>query len=210
MTNYEVSKKTYPPGEHKPAGVVSSGGLAWSCWFLPYIEETNLHDRMSYKVDMRDPPNCLPDLTGPANTLVSTYLCPSMSTHQFNRDIGRLTDFNGNGIYDPSTGEGLACIDYIGVSGPGENVMNMLTGKVYGDNRGMLLNLSSGGPCLGTAPECNAKRISVRNVTDGTSHTIIVAECSGRGVEDNNGDPPGGENFNASTVPGPARVTSAR
>jgi prepilin-type N-terminal cleavage/methylation domain-containing protein/prepilin-type processing-associated H-X9-DG protein len=196
MTNYEVSKKTYPPGEHKPAGVVSSGGLAWSCWFLPYIEENNLNDRMDYKVDMRDPPNWQPDLTGPANSLISTYLCPSTGRRQTRRDDnGRLTDFDGNGVLDPNTGEGLGCIDYIGVSGPGENVINPLTTKKYGDNRGVLLNLASGGPCLGSAPECNAKRVSVRNITDGTSHTIIVAECSGRGVEDKNGDAPDGEDF---------------
>jgi prepilin-type processing-associated H-X9-DG protein len=58
------------------------------------------------------------------------------------------------------------------------------------------LNLASGGPCFGTASECSAKKISVRNIPDGTSHTIIVAECSGRGVADSNGDKTGGENYN--------------
>jgi prepilin-type processing-associated H-X9-DG protein len=66
----------------------------------------------------------------------------------------------------------------------------------YGDNRGVLLNLSSGPSCGGTPYECFAKTIAMRNITDGTSHTIVVAECSGRGVADTNGDLPGGQDFN--------------
>jgi prepilin-type N-terminal cleavage/methylation domain-containing protein/prepilin-type processing-associated H-X9-DG protein len=196
MTNYEISKKTYPPGEHKPAGVSTGGGLAWSCWFLPYIEEQNLHALMDFKKDMRVEPNWKPDLTGPTNTPISTYLCPSMASHQNRRgDNGRLTDFNNNGIYQSGSGEGMGCIDYIGVSGPAQNVKNRMTGLPYGDNRGVLLNLASGGPCFSNTTECNAKRITARNVSDGLSHTIIVAECSGRGVADSNGDAPGGENI---------------
>jgi prepilin-type processing-associated H-X9-DG protein len=93
------------------------------------------------------------------------------------------------------SGEGMGCIDYIGISGPGTNVVNHVTGDAYGDNRGILLNLESGGPCLGMAPECRAKTVPLRKITDGTSQTILVGECSGRGVEDSNGDRPGGESF---------------
>ena len=89
----------------------------------------------------------------------------------------------------------MGAIDYVGIEGPAKNIINAATGQAYGDNRGMLLNLSSGPPCLGSAPECQAKTISVRSITDGTSHTMIVGENSGRGVGDSNGDAPGGENF---------------
>lgn len=194
MTNYEVSRKHYPPGQHKPAGVKTSGALSWSCWFLPYIEEGGLYGLMDLKKDMRKLPNWNEALTGPTNTPVPVYLCPSMARHQARRNESHLTDFNDNGKYDPGSGEGMAAIDYIGVSGPSENIQNPAKRDIYGDNRGVLLNLASGGNCLGTAPECNSKTISVRRITDGTSHTIIVAECSGRGIADSNGDLPGGEN----------------
>ncbi|MGD9720747.1 MAG: DUF1559 domain-containing protein [Pirellulales bacterium] len=201
MTNYETSKKHFPPGEYKPAGVPTSGGLGWSCWFLPYIEEGSLFDLMDLKKDMRSPPNWLVDAngqpSGPTNTPISTYLCPSMATHQTHRGLdGRLTDFNNNGTYQSGSGEGLGAIDYIGVSGPASTAVNASKNVAYGDNRGVLLNMASGGPCFGTADECSGKTISVRNITDGTSHTIVVAECSGRGVHDSNGDSPGGTNFN--------------
>ncbi len=64
----------------------------------------------------------------------------------------------------------------------------------YADNRGILLNIDSGPPCIKTSMECRAKAIAIRSIPDGTSHTIIVAECSGRGIYDSNGDAPGGTN----------------
>lgn len=193
MINFHDSKKHFPPGQWKPAGVPTSGALAWSAWFLPYIEEQNLHDLMDFKKDMRVPPNWQADLSGPVNTLIPTYLCPSTARHQTHRDNeGRLIDFNGNNIFD-TLGEGMACIDYMGISGPQPEVINAARGEDYGDNRGILLNLASGPLCWGTIPDCYSKTISIRNITDGTSRTIIIGECSGRGVEDSNGDKPGAD-----------------
>jgi prepilin-type N-terminal cleavage/methylation domain-containing protein/prepilin-type processing-associated H-X9-DG protein len=196
MVNFEISKKHYPPGEFKPAGVPTGGGLAWSAWFLPYIEEQNLHQQLNFKIDMRVEPNWKADLTGPANSAIPTYLCPSMSRHQTQRGLeGRLTDFNNDGKYQSGVGEGLGAIDYIGISGPAKSVINYVTGLRYDDNRGVLLNLDSGGPCR-SANQCSALPITVRKIIDGTSKTMLVAECSGRGVSDSNGDLPGSENFN--------------
>jgi prepilin-type N-terminal cleavage/methylation domain-containing protein/prepilin-type processing-associated H-X9-DG protein len=197
MTNYETVKKSYPPGELKPAGVPTGGSLGWSTWFLPYIEEQSLFALMDLKRDMRATPNWQADLSGPTNTPIAVYLCPSMSRHQNRRGTeGRLTDFNNNGIYQENSGEGLGAIDYMGVIGPGSNVINVVSGKKYGGQRGILLELASGGPCFGTAQECSSKKITLRNISDGLTNTILVVECSGRGVADTNGDLPGGENIN--------------
>jgi len=197
MLNFEKARRTFPPGEFKPAGVNTNGALAWSVWFLPYIEESNLYGQMDFKKDIRMEPNWKADLTGPVNTIIPVYLCPSMARRQTRREMdGRLGQFNNDGIYNPGSGEGMACIDYMGISGPGSRVTHPQVGVMYGGERGMLLNMDSGGPCLGTAPQCSAKTIPMRKVTDGTSHTILVGECSGRGVEDSNGDKPGGESFN--------------
>jgi prepilin-type N-terminal cleavage/methylation domain-containing protein len=193
MINFHDSKKHFPPGQWKPAGVQERGALAWSAWFLPYIEEQSLYDLMDFKRDMRQPPNWKADLTGPVNTIISTYICPSTARHQSHRDDQhRLIDFNNNGIYD-SSGEGMACIDYMGISGPHFDLINPVTGMAYGDNRGILLNLASGPLCWGSTPDCYSKTIPIKKITDGTSHTIVVGECSGRGVEDNNGDLPGAD-----------------
>ncbi len=196
MMTFENSKKHFPPGEWKPAGLPISGGLAWSAWFLPYIEEQNLFELINLKIDLRKEPNWAADLSGPTNTPIPVYLCPSMARHQTVRtEDGRLGDFNGDGVFQTGTGEGLGAIDYIGIEGPASSAIHPTTGVRYGDNRGVLLNRNSGPPCLGTAYECKAKTIAIRNITDGLSQTIIVAECSGRGVEDSNGDLPGGMNY---------------
>ena len=203
ILNFEGAKKHFPPGEWKPPGAVASGGLAWSAWFLPYIEEKAIFDQMDLKTDMRQPPNWQADLTGPVNQIISVYLCPSMAQHQRVREQGRLGDMNGDGSFLAGSGEGMGAIDYIGCSGPASSAfhpyqvdpVNPALHAKYGDNRGMLLRLDSGGPCLGSAPECSAKTIQARQVTDGLTYTMIVAECSGRGVEDSNGDLSGGESY---------------
>jgi len=195
MTNFETVKKHYPPGEWKPAGVVESGGLAWSAWFQPYIEEEAIFDQIDFTKDMRRIPNWQPDLTGPVNQAIPVYLCPSMARHQRVRDGSRLGDFNGDGSFLEGSGEGMGAMDYIGCGGPGNSVRNPLTGAPYGHNRGVMLRLDSGPTCRGSAPECSSKKISVRMISDGLSYTMIVFESSGRGVEDSNGDKPLGENY---------------
>jgi prepilin-type N-terminal cleavage/methylation domain-containing protein/prepilin-type processing-associated H-X9-DG protein len=180
ITNFLDSKKHFPPGEWKPSGAPPTGGMGWSAWFLPFIEEQALYDQLNFKTDLRRMPNWQPDMTGPVNQVISIYLCPSMSTHQKYRDGMRLGDVFNNG---PIQGESdfMGAIDYIGSGGPGKNVVNPKTGIGYGDDRGMMLRLESGGPCTSSAQECSAKKVKPQQVTDGLSHTMIVAECSGRG-----------------------------
>jgi len=196
MSNFESAMKHLPPGEFKPAGIAKNGALAWSGRFLPYIEEPAIHQRLNFKIDIRQPPNLLPDLSGPVSTVISTYLCPSSVRHQRVRGPnGRLTDFNGDGVYQPGTGEGMGCIDYLGVSGPKSHFVHPTTGKQYGNHAGTLLSLESGPGCSGAAPECSARVVKFKDITDGTAHTILIGESTGRGVRDSNGDLPGGEDF---------------
>ena len=52
----------------------------------------------------------------------------------------RINDFNHNGKWDP--GEGLGVIDFGGIQGPSKTVLNAATTIQYGQNRGVLLNIS--------------------------------------------------------------------
>jgi prepilin-type N-terminal cleavage/methylation domain-containing protein/prepilin-type processing-associated H-X9-DG protein len=185
MINFHDSKKNFPPGEWKPAGISKDIPLAWSAWFLPYIEEQPLYELMDFKKDMRSSPNWKADLTGPTNTVIPTYLCPSAASHQRRRDITafRIGDINDNGTFDNGSGEGMGAIDYMGMRGPDGNMINVATGTRYEDDRGILLSMNTN-PCPGKAYDCFAKTVAIRNIPDGTSHTIIVGECSGRGVRD--------------------------
>jgi prepilin-type N-terminal cleavage/methylation domain-containing protein/prepilin-type processing-associated H-X9-DG protein len=181
LLNYESAVKTFPPGEialnNSPATPCSGSAckfFSWSSTFLPYIEEQSINDQIDFTRDMKLPPNWQANLTGPVNKVITTYICPSVATRQKQRgEDNRLRDFNGNG-YSASTGEGLACIDYMGIPGPGQNVPNLVTGVNYPENSGVLLRH------LGSNPAVMVVR--VKHITDGLSKTVIVGEVTGRGV----------------------------
>jgi prepilin-type N-terminal cleavage/methylation domain-containing protein len=190
MLNYESTRKHFPPGQFKPAGLPSSRAVSWSVWHLPYIEQQVVYDRIDFTKSIVEPPNNLPDLSGPANAVIDVYRCPS---------TGRLGNFRGEEgrlIGLPTVGDGLACIDYLGISGPDYEVINKVTGIAYGTegtagfsgtrdvDRGILKKLISGGLCLSKSQPCSSATVSFREITDGASNTMIVAESSGRGTED--------------------------
>jgi hypothetical protein len=83
------------------------------------------------------------------------YLCPSTATLGPGRNGMTAGDRNGNGRYDP--GDGLAMTDYGGMYG---------AAAVRPPGNGMLLY---------------ERPVALREVIDGTSRTVIVAEDSGRG-----------------------------
>jgi prepilin-type N-terminal cleavage/methylation domain-containing protein/prepilin-type processing-associated H-X9-DG protein len=181
LLNYESAVKTFPPGEialnNSPATPCSGSAckfFSWSSTFLPYIEEQSIHDQINFKMDMKLPPNWQANLTGPVNKVITTYVCPSIGTRQKQRgEDNRLRDFNGNG-YSASTGEGLACIDYIGVPGPAKSIQNVVTGVDYPENAGVLLRHVGSNPAVMV--------IKPKHITDGLSKTAIVGESTGRGV----------------------------
>ena len=171
LLNYENAVKSFPPGEIALAGTF----VSWSSTFLPYIEEQSIHDQLDFKKPMTFPPNCLPNLTGPANKIINTYICPSIATRQkWRGDDNRIGDLNGNGSVSPNSGEGLACIDYIGITGPAKSLKNPVTDVDYPENAGVLLRHEGSSTTV--------RVVRAKNITDGMSKTAIVAECSGRGI----------------------------
>jgi prepilin-type processing-associated H-X9-DG protein len=163
---------------------------------LPYIEQQNLFDRFDFTVSPWESPNNQPDLSGPANTVISTYLCPSTARlGNYRGEDFRLFGLPTTGANN-KTGTGLACTDYMGIAGPDYNVINKLTGVAYGTegtaghhsltdiDRGVLRKLTSGGFCFGKKNECQSAVVKTQQITDGLSNTMIVAESSGKGTED--------------------------
>jgi hypothetical protein len=111
----------------------------------------------------------------PATTeIIPTYLCPSTSRVEEHRtENGRL--FNLGSM----PGEGLGCIDYLGISGPDKDAKHPITKVVYGRQRGVLIGtkgLPKEDELIEPPPITSAK------IVDGLSHTICVTECTGRGV----------------------------
>jgi prepilin-type processing-associated H-X9-DG protein len=146
--------------------------MAWSSFMLDMIEEQALNDAIDYKKPFTDPANL------PATTkTVAIYLCPSTADVEEHRTPdGHLVNLGG------MPGEGLACIDYLGISGPDKDSKHPVTKKPYGRQRGVLIGtkgLPLADELIEPPPVTSAK------ITDGASQTICVSECTGRGVSIN-------------------------
>jgi prepilin-type N-terminal cleavage/methylation domain-containing protein len=196
MLNHESAKKHFPPGQFKPAGLSVKRALAWSVWHLPYIEQQGIFDRIDFKFSVTEVPNNLPDLAGPSNMVIDVYRCPSTARLQeFRGADGRL-----QGLPNPSgpnghTGNGMGVIDYMGMPGPDQGVINRVSGIAYDKEegnflpylpgRGILMRLDANStPCPGPAATCSAPVVKPKEIIDGMTYTIMVVESTGRGAEE--------------------------
>jgi hypothetical protein len=185
MNNYAALFKLFPPGQWLPC--TGCEHIAWSAYFLEWIEEGPLHARMDFKKPLDGIEN-----KDVVSTIIPVYICPSVGERHSSRTTeNRITlDLINPGSWDADTGEGMACIDYAGVSGPRfpsnpaspppvyvKHFINPATGGYYYENQGILLtNQISAG----------RRQVPIKRVTDGLSKTMIVAECAGRGVDGTN------------------------
>jgi len=177
LHNYESTNGRWPAGKKwsGPPNDPNSFAMAWSSFLLNELEEVAVHNAINFKKPFTDPVNL------PATTkIIPIYLCPSTSEVEEHRTPeGQL--FNLGGI----PGEGLACIDYLGISGPNQDLRHPITKEFYGPQRGVLVG-TKGQPMemelIEPPPVTSAK------ITDGLSHTMCVTECTGRGVNSKGGD----------------------
>lgn len=151
---YHSTYLVFPPGaiDHKTSRNPKGKQLAWSLFLLPFIEERPLFDQFDLAQIYSAADN-----RAAAGTVISLYLCPSTTRYAVDR-VGYTTgDVNRNGAWDP--GDDLAVTDYGGNFGfSGMNKPYMSGVLVY------------------------ETPIPITKITDGASHTIIVAEDTGRGA----------------------------
>jgi prepilin-type processing-associated H-X9-DG protein len=127
-------------------------------------------EQIDFSFPLSDPRN-LP-ATG---QIVSAYLCPSTSIFEAHRTaLGHLVNLGG------TAGEGMACLDYLGISGPAKDAKNPSSGEPYGRQRGILIG-TKGFP--NSDQLTDPPPIRARNVTDGMSNTTWLTECTGRGAD---------------------------
>jgi prepilin-type N-terminal cleavage/methylation domain-containing protein len=171
LTSYESATKRWPAGKKwsGPPEEPGSFAMAWSSFLLPYIEEDALNNAINFKLPFTDPANL------PATTqTIAIYLCPSTAEVEEHRTPdGHL--FNLGGL----PGEGLGCIDYLGVSGPDKDAKHPTTKQPYGRQRGVLIG-TKGLPL--EAELIEPTPITSAKIEDGLSKTMCITECTGRGV----------------------------
>lgn len=180
LLNYESAFGVFPPGQlwtvskdENPDRI----GYSWFAQILPQLEAGNVSDEIE--------PTLAPD--NPSNhfaiaTSLPVALCPSAARVDGDR--------NGSGIIKNFSFQNidLGCIDYLGVSGPksDDGDIRDQNGDRYSRNQGMLLSTKDDdGNQIGLVSEA----VEIGSVIDGTSNTMFVTECSGRGVS--GGDPHG-------------------
>ena len=171
LQNHIAAEGKFPAGKKwtNKRSLPQTQQVAWSSFLLSYMEQGNLLPKLNFAVPLADPSN-LP-VTG---TIIEVYRCPSTVRIEAHRgEDGRLIEL---GV----PGGGMACIDYLGSSGPDKDDTPPGSTEPYGRQRGVLIG-TKGMPNEDTILE--PPPVKVAHVTDGLSNTIAVAECSGRGVE---------------------------
>ena len=172
LATYESAHTKFPAGQRwsAPRKEPGSYAIAWSATILPQIEQQVISDQIDFSFPLSDSRN-LP-ATG---QIVSAYLCPSTSVFEAHRTAeGHLVNLGG------VAGEGRACLDYLGISGPAKDAKNPSSGKFYGRQRGILIG-TKGFP--NSDQLTDPPSIRAKNVTDGMSKTAWLTECTGRGAD---------------------------
>jgi prepilin-type N-terminal cleavage/methylation domain-containing protein/prepilin-type processing-associated H-X9-DG protein len=164
--NYESAHGVYPPGWSEPGGAVplASFRWGWSTYILPQLEANNLFVRY----DLRHHPLWMDVSASPANdpwfdpaagrseldAVVTTFICPSDPLPDLNPNVeiesGNRGTFNVQKMnYGGSCGVDAFVCSPLGTLGPATGVFNVNS------------------------------RFGVRDVPDGTSHTVLFGERGG-------------------------------
>ena len=162
--NYHDTMNCFPPG-----GLHVGTQASWLVMILPYIDQANLYTTINFNVSSYT-------LIQPvALNRVASFLCPS--SHDERSPTESST---------PTGGTSTPCYTthYYGVMGPGLDMTNPVTGSLYLVENGTG-NSGLGGfgvqGLLGTSRVTSVNRSAVkrmRDATDGTSNTFLVAELS--------------------------------
>lgn len=171
LLNFESANKKFPAGQRfsGPPKDPASFPIAWSTLILSHIDQQVVAEQLDMKVPFTDPKN-LPA----ASTVISIYLCPSTADVEEHR----TSDAH---LYNlaPMAGDGLACLDYLGISGPDKDAKNPISKEYYGRQRGILIG-TKGLPNEEKLQDPPA--IKASDVVDGLSNTAWLTECTGRGA----------------------------
>jgi len=179
VLNYESANSKFPPGQTWTALEDDPDRLdySWMALVLPHMEANNIFQGINFELPYLNPVNLIS-----AGEVVPGYLCPSTALEDGARTDNVILDYND------VEGVDLGCTDYMGIAGPKQSNVNPVTGEDYERQHGVI---------IGTKGLTNEDRILVppsvtfAKITDGSSNTMMVTECTGRGTEQEDEDPNG-------------------
>ena len=165
--NYESSRKEFPLATLTPVDS-AHGKNNWAPFVLPYVEQGNLIEGYDLKQDWWLAPN-----RSIAQVALPLLLCPSTPDQNRFEDKPQNTPPNKTG----------ACGDYFPPSGVHMDINLSLPNDQQLANSNDLLSDGSINPVLdGVIAEQYEfnQHNRITNITDGTSHSILLGECAGR------------------------------
>ena len=182
--NYHDTFRNFPinfawrsrPGLGGGGPAISDTGKSWLQMTLPFIEQTSLFNSIDFRLGLRASGGIPGDLAAiernrlAAATVVSTFLCPSDGQH----NEGRLTRRSDT----VSANDSWAVTNYKACAGRNWNSglfnhPNTLGGRNGGNNDG----LNAGNGVLSSNQQNTNPITRMRDLTDGTSNTLIIGEA---------------------------------
>lgn len=181
INSYVSAHDVYPAGSRPVPDHPEFEPIAWSVEILEHLEQKGIFDKLDLDgSDLRSAQN-----REGTSTVISTYLCPSADQNLGRRYRGRLTDFTkeadltsrgGDGHWTEGVGEEMGCIDYMGIAGPSKAVTSA-NGSKFKKQQGVLIDFEKQENL-----RSSLERIGTRDLKDGLSNTMVVAESTTRSV----------------------------
>lgn len=179
VLNYESAFGQFPPGQRWTAleGQPNRLDYSWMALILPHIEANNIYNA----IDFERPYLSAINLQA-AGEIIPAYLCPSTAQEDGARIEGVILD------YGDVQGVDLGCTDYLGIAGPKSSQTNPVTGDDYEKQHGVLIGTKG---LINEARVLEPPAVTFAKIIDGSSNTMMVTECTGRGTEKEDNDPNG-------------------
>lgn len=166
LHNYHDSFNAFPPGAQAGPGTTEvarwTQGINWRASILPYLDQASLYNKMDFNNASFSGYSGAP--VNSTNTIligltIPGYLCPSSTVDPFINTTSPLFD----------NSSGVLAIHYVGIAGATPDPAG----------RPGVCNPGNYGIACGNGPLRPGQLTRMRDLTDGSSNTIMVSEQSG-------------------------------